>query len=147
MRKFKFSLEPLGRVRALAVRRQEVTFARAQEERVRADELCRESESELRRALHTGPRGGRVGVRDLMDLDAERRRLHGQLRHAEEKAVGAAGRVEEARLQLLEAQRDQKVLGKLREKRYLEYLGEILRQEQKALDEVAARGARQKRAA
>jgi flagellar FliJ protein len=147
VRKFHFSLEPLVRVRSLAVREREVALARAQEALQEAEKRRQEKEVELRRALGTAPRGAVVQVRELLEMDAERRRLRGQLHRAEQQLAQSGGQVEQERSHLLDARRDEKVVGKLRERRYFEYIRELLRHEQKALDEVAGRAAQKKRAA
>jgi flagellar protein FliJ len=147
VKKFQFSLEPLAKVRSLAVRQREVALARAQEALADAEARRLEKEEELRQALNTAPRGAIVQVRELLEMDAERRRLRGQLRHAEQQLVRSSGAVEDERSHLLDARRDEKVVGKLRERRYFEYIRDLLRHEQKALDEVASRGTEKRRAA
>jgi flagellar FliJ protein len=56
-----------------------------------------------------------------------------------EAAAKAAQKVEDARLDYLEASRDRKVMDKLREKRAAEYRREALAGETKILDDMAAR--------
>jgi len=147
VRKFHFSLEPLCRVRTLAVRQREVSLARAREELERAEKARMEKEEELRSLLRQSPRGTLVQVRELLELDAERLRLRSLLRRAERELADSTEQVESERSHLLQARRDEKVVGKLRERRYLEYTREAQKQEQKSVDEVASRMKGRQRAA
>jgi flagellar FliJ protein len=147
MRKFRFPLEGVARVRELAVRRREVDLAQAHEALARAEEARRRSEEELRRSLRSAPQGTVVQVRQLLEQDRALRRLRSRLQSEHETLDSSAAGVDRQRGLLLEAKREAEAVDKLRARRYQEFLREVLREEQKATDEVASRRMREKRAA
>ena len=147
MRKFRFPLEGVARVRGLAVRQREVGLAQALEALAQAEEARRRQEEEIRGSLRSAPRGSVVHVRQLLEQDRHLRQLRAQLARVKEReALGEAG-VAEERTRLMEARRHAEAVEKLRARRYEEFLREVLREEQKGTDEVAARRVRMARAA
>jgi flagellar FliJ protein len=147
MRKFRFPLEGVARVRELAVRRREVTLARAREELARAEEQRRLDAEAIRQSLRSAPRGSVVQVRQLLERDRELQRLRARLARQEEVLAEREAGMADERSRLLEARRDAKAVEKLRERRYVEFVREVVREEQKGTDEVASNRARQKRTA
>ena len=86
MRKFRFALEGIERVRERDVRTHEVELAKTREalaEAERAREECRVGAEA--RPWRQAPAGTVVHVRHLLELDAERRRLTGELRREEKR--------------------------------------------------------------
>jgi flagellar export protein FliJ len=146
MRRFRFRLEGAHRVREIVVRERELGLARARRELEAASESRRAAEEKVRSALEA-PRPTVISVSRLIEQDAEQRRLLHELRREQEHLSEWSARVEDERALLLEARRDVKAVEKLRERRYLEFLREVIRQEQKGVDEVAARTFRERRAA
>jgi len=147
MRKFRFPLEGVARVREVAVREREVGLARAQEELRQAEEAVRRTRDSMRRSLETAPHGAMVQVRLLLEQDHRLRALRHRFQgEAEERNRSAAG-VETQRLGLVDARREAEAVEKLRARRYQDFLREVLREEQKGTDEVAARRVRERRAA
>jgi flagellar export protein FliJ len=147
MRKFHFALDGLGRVRSLAVRERETALAGAQQALSVAEAVGDRKAAEYHAAMRSTPRGSIVSARRLMERDAELAELRRAVREQEKRIASGAARVAVERAGLLEARRGERALEKLRERRYLEFARELLREEQKSHDEVAARRVREGRAA
>lgn len=93
----------------------------------------------LRLECHRASGPGRVPIDGL--LDAQRFELHvrGEQATVQSQLQALAGEIERRRLALVEADREVRVLEKLREARQAEHAVDERRQEAKELDEVAAR--------
>ncbi len=146
MKKFRFPLEAAARVRDLAVREREIELAGALREKEAAELARRRSEESWRRSLGRARPGTVVDVRELLERDAERRRLRAVLGHDEERFRRSGDTVDSERSRLLTARRDAQAVEKLRERRYVEFLRAVLREEQKATDETASRRDQMKKA-
>jgi flagellar FliJ protein len=138
MRRFRFGLEPLLRLRRLREEQAEIALAVAQ--RRRGEELTRARE--LSDELTRGREGGAAGTGPL-DLAAllsasERcdaietalRRQEGRIAEAEVAVRAAAERLRECRLA-------REPLEQLRERRWEEYRRMMVSEEQQVLDEAA----------
>jgi len=147
MKKFRFSLEGVSKLQGMAVRHSELTLARAWEALLHAESERTSKQSALSRSVHSAPRGSFVAVQHLCDHDAEVRRLQVELAKSSTRRDGQAALADAARGNLIEARRRAKAVEKLRERRYLEFVREILREEQKGMDETASRRYQEKRAA
>jgi flagellar export protein FliJ len=147
MRKFRFALEGIARVRARDVRTHEVELAKTRDALAEAERAREGAASALKRSVAQAPAGTVVHVRRLLELDAERRRLSGELRREERRLEGTSRAVESERERLLEAHRGARAVEMLRGRRYLEFLQAVRHEEQKMTDEVAARIVRESRAA
>jgi flagellar export protein FliJ len=147
MKKFQFPLEGVKRVRERDVRTHEIELAKTQAALAAAEAARNRAAAELKQAVAQAPAGTVVHVRHLLELDAERRRLTGELSREERKLQGHSQAVDAQREKLLGARRDARAVEMLRERRYLEFLQAVVREEQKETDEVAARIVREKRAA
>jgi flagellar export protein FliJ len=147
VRKFHFPLEGVARLRDVALREREVDLAKAQEAMQQAEAARRLREDELTLSLRSAPRGTVVHVRHLLEQDAELRRLRGELRRQEKVLATCTAKVDLGRERLVEARREAEAVEKLRARRYQEFLYEVLREEQKTTDEVAARKMRARQAA
>jgi flagellar FliJ protein len=106
--------------------------------RERLGEFAAELES-LRRQCQRVNGPGRVPIDGL--LDAQRFELHvrGEQAAVQSQLQALAGEIERRRLALVEADREVRVLEKLRETRQAEHADDERRQEAKELDEVATR--------
>ncbi len=139
MRRFEFRLEPVRRYRVGVEKERKREFAEAQAAYMReSEELGRLHDhharvgEELRRELMGGCDAERVRSGEAcLDLLRERIRLQ------EERVLAAQRRMEEKRGALVEASRERKVMDRLRELRWEDYLYEAGREEQGFLDEVA----------
>jgi flagellar export protein FliJ len=147
MRKFRFALEGIERLRARAVRLHEVELAKTRDALAEAERAREGAASALKRSVAQAPAGTVIHVRHLLDLDAERRRLTGELRREERRLEGSSQVMESERERLLEARRGARAVEMLRGRRYQEFLQAVRHEEQKMTDEVAARIVRESRAA
>lgn len=147
MRKFRFALEGIERLRARDVRTHEVELAKTRDALAQAERAREGAASALKLSVAQAPAGTVVHVRHLLELDAERRRLTGNLRREEARLEGSSQAVESERGRLLEARRGARAVEMLRGRRYLEFLHAVRQEEQKMTDEVAARIVRESRAA
>jgi len=138
MRKFRFNLQPVLRVREQAERLKQKEFAEAVQaiRRCERDILYFLSERDAARdglraaeERHIQPWQLVFHRRYLNHLDTQLHRLHGELLNLSRKA-------EQKRLELVGASREKKSLDKLKERRRKEYEYEAGREEQKTFDEV-----------
>lgn len=137
MKRFRFALDGLVRVREQEVRDQQIRLASA----ARAYEQARRARDERQALLDrtTLPRNARVEPPERASLEEDRAALRRQLRRDEQTLALHAQKLrsEQEELERLN-QRKEAVLG-LRERRYLEFVQAVLRDEQKEHDEIASR--------
>lgn len=139
MKRFRFPLEGVSKVRETEVKAREGTLAQAQRGLEEAGEAQRRLIDAMRSSLRHRPSGAVVDVSDLVELERERARIRGALLQQDEKLRGWLRQVETERDGLLEAKRKSEAVEKLRERRYLEFVQQLLREEQGHTDEVAGR--------
>ncbi|MFN8548496.1 MAG: flagellar export protein FliJ [Candidatus Eisenbacteria bacterium] len=139
MKRFRFPLEGVSKVRETEVKSREATLARAQRGLAEAGEAQRRLVDAMRQSFRARPAGTVVDVSDLLEVERERARIRGALIQQDEKLRGWLREVESERDQLLEAKRRAEAVEKLRERRYLEFIQQVLREEQGQTDEVAGR--------
>lgn len=139
MKRFRFPLEGVSKVRENEVKAREGTLARAQRGLEEAGNAQRQLIDAMRSSLRHRPSGTVVDVSDLIELERERARIRGALLQQDEKLRGWLRQVETERDGLLEAKRKSEAVEKLRERRYLEFVQQLLREEQGHTDEVAGR--------
>ena len=147
MRKFRFALEGIERLRARDVRTHEVELAKTRDALAEAERAREGAATALRCSVAQAPAGTVVHVRRLLELDAERRRLTGELQREEKRLQGSSQAMESERERLIEARRGARAVEMLRGRRYSEFLQAVRHEEQKMTDEVAARIVRESRAA
>ena len=147
MKRFRFPLDGLQRVREQQVREREIALARKVKEHRETGRMRDGQMERLEVSVRKAPRGQVVDVTELLESERERHRLRRDLRDTEEKLAGWALQIEEERVHLLTAHREAEAVARLRERRYLEFVREVLRADQKQTDEVASRGERIREAA
>jgi flagellar biosynthesis chaperone FliJ len=147
MRKFRFALEGIERLRARDVRTHEVELAKTRDALAQAETAREGAASALKRSVAQAPAGTVIHVRHLLELDAERRRLTGELQREEKRLEGSSLAMESEMVRLLEARRGARAVEMLRGRRYEEFLQAVRQEEQKMTDEVAARIVRESRVA
>lgn len=143
MQKFRFALEGLERVRRQEVRGEEIRLA----ERLRSERTVRAERERVWGILSDSdaerPDNDPVA---LGIWEARRQWLRQEIVRMEVELERAANATLLQRRKLEEAERRRKVVERLRERQTLDYVRELLREEQKELDEVAARGESRKAA-
>ena len=140
MKKFKFQLETLLKVTRMKKEEAEVAFAKA----VRQLEDARAYQHRLLEEMHRGQmdyenlskEGTRIKIGTLMSFN----RFFGWKRQQiedQQQVILAASAERQKRLKaLMEQVRALKSIEKLKEQRLVEYKAEVLREEQKMLDEI-----------
>ena len=136
MKRYRFRLDSVLRVRELTERQAEENYLRAQRMVVEAEMKIREQE-QRRSDAQNAARAGKFDADRLNNADRFFLAIGEQIAvHARERE--AAGIVAEVmRLELVEARQAREALTKLREKDYAEYRALTLKQEQEAIDEMA----------
>ncbi len=137
MKRFRFALQGLEKVRQAKVDEARLALARS--------EAARQAEEGRIMSLEQGieataAEANRVGVLDMNAL-LEEERYVGELRRRRAEALERLetwiAAVEADRTRLMTARKEQKALERLRERRHLEFLREVLREEAQTLDEAA----------
>lgn len=141
MKAFSFRLERLLRLRGDAEQRQAVVLGEAAREEAQMEGLCREQESYL--AEMSGrlqpPVGQVTNAGMLRALQLTGLAAANQLEQAEQERDEARRRADVERDRLAEARRERKTLERLKENQRATWLGEVDRDEQKTMDEIAGR--------
>ena len=141
MKRFRFRLQRVMDARVTIERQRQRDMAEAQGELADQQKKLKELEAELeeterdQRNMVQRP----VKAGDALIQHRWHRELRTRIRVQQEQVAKAATKVEEARVRLVEASKDRKVLEKLKERRLEEYHKEELTQQQNQLDDVGAR--------
>lgn len=146
MKKFRFTLEGVSKVRGHEVKSRQAALAESARQLSAAQGSQARLVEALRASLNRPAHPGEVPVADLVDLERERQSLRTALDRSDERIRGWLRKVETERDELIEARRKAEAVEKLRERRYLEFVREVIREEQATTDEVAGRTAQKKAA-
>jgi flagellar FliJ protein len=138
VKQFNFSLEKVLELRKYREQETEIELGRAMGE-LTAIEQDLKGLAEKRCLAAAGRFSPRNSAADIRNYELYILRLDVKKEELLEAAAKASQKVEEARLNYLEASRERKVMDKLREKRAAEYRRETLAGETKTLDDLAAR--------
>ncbi len=138
MKRFRFRMQGLEKVRQARVDCARLALARSEKTRRAEEERIMKLEQGVQ---ETTAAATREGVLDMTELLAEQRYI-AELRRQREDALQRLeawiATVEQDRQRLLQASKEQKALERLRERRYLEFVQEVLREESQVSDEAAA---------
>ena len=135
MRKFKFNLERLLRIREHEEHDWEVKLGRAVTECVRIETGIKHRASEIDRVLRTrGVLQGRED--DLLSMEMYKRRMSKEIGELGNELKNAETKRDDVRAQFLEVSKRRKVLSKLKEKREAEYYRHQLKIEHDQIDEI-----------
>jgi flagellar export protein FliJ len=138
VRKFRFALSGLEKIRRAEVDRAYAQFAESERARLREEEGIMHLDSAMAASIGFAPRSGQLDGRAL----ADEARYLGTLR--ERRAVALTrleqwiATVERDRARLTLTRKEHKAVERLRERRYLEFVSEVLREERRDLDEAGA---------
>lgn len=147
MKKFRFPLEAVARVRAHEVRREELRLAETGRRRAEARAMRDQARQGLREVLHEAPVGELVDASDFLHWDERRTRAIETVERGEDRLAQWALRFEEDHVGLMRARQREEAVERLRDRRYAEFVRELLRGEQAELDEFAGRADQRRRAA
>lgn len=138
MRKFHFALSGLERIRQAEVDRAYAQLAESERARLREAEGIMQLDSTMTANIGIAPRAGQLDSRAL----ADEARYLGTLRARRAVALTRLEQwiatVERDRARLTLTRREHKAVERLRERRYLEFVHEVLRDERRDLDEAGA---------
>ncbi len=142
MRAFRFRLQTLLKLRESARDARREQYAQAQEAEKIIDDQQREIDDELNNAklsTHKAVEPGTVDVDALLHANQRQRVLLAQQATLREQAKTIAQAIHQRREALMEADREVKVLEKLRERQKTQFQHEQHRIENKQMDEIAQR--------
>lgn len=141
MKAFSFRLERLLRLRGDAEQRQAIVLGEAARAEAEMEGLCRDQESFLAGMVdRLKPQVGQVTSAGMMrTLQLTGIAAASQLEQAEQERDEARRQADVERDRLAEARRERKTLERLKEHQRAAWLGEVDRDEQKTMDEIAGR--------
>lgn len=137
VRRFEFSLQKVLDYRQRREEQALRAFAEAQAQLAHARAVLERLQHEREECLARSQRRHRLMVPMLTVEQTYLSALEERLEEQRQRVAQAERLLEERRQALLEAQRERKALERLREKQYEQWRQEMLRVEQKALDELA----------
>ncbi|MBX3147642.1 MAG: flagellar export protein FliJ [Gemmatimonadales bacterium] len=141
MKAFSFRLERLLRLRGDAEQRQAVVLGEAARAEAEMEGLCRDQHTYLAgMSDRLQPTVGQVTSAGMMrTLQLTGLAAANQLEQAEQERDEARRRADTERERLAEARRERKTLERLKENQRTAWRGEVDRDEQKTMDEIAGR--------
>lgn len=137
MRTFRFSLAGLEKVRQAAIDRAELELAKSEAAKRAEEEHIMGLEQAMVSAATASSREGVLDLGELMEEEAYLHELRRQRSEAAARLEQWIASVEGDRQRLLQARRERKALERLRERRYLEFVKDMLRDENDVIDEAA----------
>lgn len=143
MAKFKFRLATLQRLRESTRDERRAALAEAYHAQQLLTERMQEKQEELaalRATYSEAAAPGRIEVEQLMNAQRFELMVRGEMKVMEDQARLLEKEIERRRLALVEADRQVRVLEKLRDKQLERHQYEQLCREMKQLDEIASRG-------
>ena len=147
MKKFRFPLEAVARVRRQEVRQQELRLADTARQQKEAEAQRDQARETLGQVLHEAPQADEVDASDFLHWDERRTHALDSVEREEERLAQWALRFEEDRVDLMKARKKEEAVDRLRDRRYAEFVLEVLREEQAELDEFAGREDQRRKAA
>ena len=138
---FKFRLEPLIKIRKNVLQECQAALAKAYDERRILEEHLQEVERQLAEGTATARSlmqpGQKVNIDYLLGIRRQEMFLLAHQNEIKQKMQEADEEIERCRAAVVEANKEVKILEKLKEKRHEQYLEDERREEAKAMDEIA----------
>lgn len=137
MKKFKFSLEPLLNVKKGLEKTQKAQIQKIQQEidiKENEAEVISSEISALQQSLESELKG-KVSVEDLIQYDRYMQKLTDNLEIKREEISKLTQEKEECQKALIETTKEIKMLEKLREKQYSQYIYELEREQEKEISD------------
>jgi len=135
MKRFRFPLNGLARLREQQVRQQERRLAVVLSRLKSAETIRDRILMQLRLKVDAMPLEAEWSVAERLHLDQEQEQLRRSLRHAAAQIQEENRQVLEERERLHAVERDREVLDRLREQKQAEFLRDLMKQEQQELDD------------
>lgn len=139
MKRFRFALQGLEKVRQARVDEARLQLARSEETRRAEEERIMSLEQKIAQTAAESKRDGVLDMQALLDEDRYLDDLRQRRGEALERLENWIAAVEADRQRLLRARKEQKALERLRERRYLEFVREVMRDETETIDEAAGK--------
>ena len=139
MKRFRFALHGLEKVRQARVDEARLRLARSEGTKRAEEERIMSLEQEIAATAADSKRDGVLDMNALLEEDRyidDLRRRRGEALERLETWIAA---VEADRQRLRLARKEQKALERLRERRYLEFVREVMRDETQTIDEAAGK--------
>ena len=138
---FSFRLEPLIKIRKNTLQERQAELAQAYGERSILEEKLLEVEKQLAEGTETARNlmqpGKKVNVDFLLGIRRQEMFLRVNQEELKQEIQNADVKIERCLAAVVEANKEVKILEKLKEKRYEQYLKEEKREEEKTMDEMA----------
>jgi flagellar export protein FliJ len=138
MKRFKFSLSGLEKVRQAKVDQARLTLARSEAARKAEEGEIMRLEGEMEGTAAAAIRDGVLDMTSVLEEQAYQTELRRKRDATRERLQQWIASVEEDRQRLMRARKEHKALERLRERRYLEFVQEVLHQENEATDEAGS---------
>ncbi len=142
MARFRYRLAPLLKIRENVRAERQTELSKAYEAQRIVNEQLEKVKNDIADCLNEGRESilaGRVRIDHLLALRRHEAHLLAQQAHAEGQLVEIGKEIERRRIALMEADREVKVLEKLKEKMKERHHQEELKAELKQMDEIAGR--------
>lgn len=139
MKRFRFALEGLEKVRQARVDEAQLALARSEMARRAEEERVMSLEQGIAATAGASQREGILDLNALIEEEQYIDELRRQRSDAFERLETWITAVEADRVRLLNARKEQKALERLRERRYLEFMREVMRDETQTIDEAAGK--------
>lgn len=138
MKKFVFKLQPLLSVKMQMEDNLKNELGKAIQELERNNELLKfiENKKEAYINKFNSKTRGKTLLKDLREYSTYILHLNSKLEQQKENVKSAQKNVDKIREELTEVMKERRVLEKLREKKYKQFLNEQLKEEQKLSDEI-----------
>jgi flagellar export protein FliJ len=139
MKRFRFALEGLEKVRQARVDEAQLALARSEAARRAQEGRIMSLEQEIATTAAESKREGILDMNALLEEEQYIDDLRRQRGEALERLETWITAVEADRQRLLNARKEQKAIERLRERRYLEFMREVMREETQMIDEAAGK--------
>ena len=138
MKRFRFRLSGLERIRRGTVDRAYAQLARSERERRHGEEEIMHWDAAIAEGTGRISRQGRVDAAALANEARDLGTLRDRRHSASQRLEGWISAVEADQQRLSRSRQELKAVERLREQRFLEFVREVLREETREIDEVAA---------
>lgn len=138
VKRFRFALQGLERLRQARVDQGRLVLARSEAARWAEEKRIMSLEREMEETAGASSREGILNTTGLLEEERYVGELRRQREGAQERLAQWITAVEEDRQKLLRARKKHKAIERLRERRYLEFVQEVMRGEGKVIDEAAS---------
>lgn len=138
MKRFQFPLSGLEKVRLARVDQARLVLARSEAAKMTEEEELMKLEGKMKGTAEKASREGVLDMTAIIEEQVYQDDLRRKRDESRERLEQWMAQVESDRQRLMGARKEHKALERLRERRYLEFVQEVLRDENIASDEAAS---------